>query len=298
MRWTPLTREDLEALMADGLEPMDDTVAAAWMAMRIEPEKWQCPPWGDAGGGFWVVAEKDGHVVWYNDVEDGFNVSPFTTRGVIAEYSCSQLSFGEVLLGLPEAKEAENWSTTPTGAIVPAELQEGGAILHRRTTYWDLRARDGSTWRLRFKKDTEARFVALHFGTLQVTDAHVMLAQYREPWLQLFFTGAPKDPRGLKRALADLTAAHSEGWRSLEEYLGGNADLAGGYGLLMYAPRSLVRKAGGRCGLPNHDGALGDSWALPHGATGAYIPRATTPPKQGPRRKCDSSSSVHRSPLR
>lgn len=239
----PLTREDLDALIADGLEAMDDTVAAAWTAMRIEPEKWQCPPWGDAGGGFWVVAEKDGSIIWYNDVEDGFNVSPFITRGVIAEYSCNQSSFGEVLLGLPEAKAAEDWPTTSTGAIVPAELREGGVILRRRTTYWDLRAKDGSPWRVRFKKKTEARFVASHFGMIQLTDAHVMLAQHREPWLRLFFTGAPRDPRGLERALAELVAAHSEGWRSLEEYLNGHADLAEGYGLLMHAPRSLVIKA-------------------------------------------------------
>ncbi len=85
MEWTSLTREDLDELISRGLEPMDDAVQTAWTAIRIEPEKWQCSPWGDEGGGFWVVAEKDGQVVWYNDIEDGFNISRFATRGIIDE---------------------------------------------------------------------------------------------------------------------------------------------------------------------------------------------------------------------
>lgn len=69
MPWVPMAREQLVELITDALGLADDTAKDAWECIRIEPEKWQCPPWGDAGGGFWgVAAVKDGEVVWYNDI--------------------------------------------------------------------------------------------------------------------------------------------------------------------------------------------------------------------------------------
>jgi hypothetical protein len=241
MEWS-LAREDLEELVASGLQAMDDTVQAAWAAMRIEPERWQCSPWGDEGGGFWVVAEKDGQVVWYNDIEDGFNISRFTTRGIIADYACNQTSFEEFLLALPEAHEAESWSD-PTKAV-PSELEGGGTIVRRQTTYWDLMSAGGAPWRLRFKAKAETRFVTSQFTELRLVDSHPILRQYVEPWSALYFTGTPSDAPNLRRALAEIVSADSAGWRTLEEYLNGSAKLVGG-GLLMRAPRSLAGKAAG-----------------------------------------------------
>ena len=42
------------------------------------------------GGGFWVVAVADRECIWYNDIEDGFNVSRFDVSGLIADYWCNQ----------------------------------------------------------------------------------------------------------------------------------------------------------------------------------------------------------------
>jgi hypothetical protein len=44
------------------------------------------------GGGFWVVAVYRDRVLWYNDVEEGFNVSQYQLSGVIpaSEYWCNQ----------------------------------------------------------------------------------------------------------------------------------------------------------------------------------------------------------------
>jgi hypothetical protein len=243
MDWTPLSRADLDEMIASGLQAMDDAVQVAWRSMRIEPEKWQCSPWGDKGGGFWVVAETDGHVVWYNDIEDGFNVSRFTTRGIIAEYACNQTSFEQFLLGLPVALGAENWLGDPSSAEVPSALQAGGTIVHRQTTYWDLRSSLGSSWRLRFKSKGETRFVNSAFSRLEILDSHPMLRHYVEPWSQLYFTGTTIGPAKLKSVLSEVVATASDGWRSLEEYLNGSANLKKGYGLLMRAPRSLIASA-------------------------------------------------------
>jgi hypothetical protein len=86
-----------------------------WDAIRIKPEKWQLHPYGDAGGGFWVVALIGQSVIWYNDVEEGFNRSRYSVHGEIADYWCNQdelevtieylmtaLERGADLLGLPK----------------------------------------------------------------------------------------------------------------------------------------------------------------------------------------------------
>jgi hypothetical protein len=53
-------------------------------------------------GGFWAVAVDDDRVLWYNDVEDGFNVSRFARRGEIPrdEYWCNQSSLRQMLPAL------------------------------------------------------------------------------------------------------------------------------------------------------------------------------------------------------
>ena len=51
-----------------------------WIAIRIMPAKWELRPWGDDGGGFWVVAVFGGNCIYYNDIEEGFNISSFTVR--------------------------------------------------------------------------------------------------------------------------------------------------------------------------------------------------------------------------
>jgi len=48
------------------------------------------PPWGDMGAGFWVVAIFGNTVIWFNDIEDGFNRSQYSRFGVIDAYLCNQ----------------------------------------------------------------------------------------------------------------------------------------------------------------------------------------------------------------
>lgn len=243
MKWAPLTLKALEDMIVQGLEGMDDAVRVAWEAMRIEPEKWQCSPWGDEGGGFWAVAAKDGYVVWYNDIENGFNISQFTKRGIIDEYLCNETTFEQFLLGLPEARAAENWKDDSADRTVPPELQNGGTIIRRQTTYWDLRSMYGNPWRFHFRSKAEIKFFDSRFSKMEIVEAHPILEQYVEPWAQLFFTGIPKDPTALMEVLADMVAELSSGWRSIHEYVNKMIDLKRGYGLLMTAPKKFVKIA-------------------------------------------------------
>ena len=88
--WEPISRVALEARIAQGLERMTPAQQHLWNAIRIDPEKWQQHPYGDNGEGFWVVAIVGRTVLWYNDIEEGFNRSRYSAYGTIDDYLCNQ----------------------------------------------------------------------------------------------------------------------------------------------------------------------------------------------------------------
>jgi hypothetical protein len=92
MNWKPMDLAKLESLLATHLADCTDEQRCFFETVRIEPTKWRLSPWGDLGGGFWVVAVHRDRVIWFNDIEDGFEVSRFEVRGEIpeGEYRSSQ----------------------------------------------------------------------------------------------------------------------------------------------------------------------------------------------------------------
>ena len=86
IRWTPISLQQLRRRIAQGESRMPDADRRLWNAIRVEPEKWQQHPYGDAGGGFWIVALIGRTVLWYNDVEEGFNRSSYSEYGAIDDY--------------------------------------------------------------------------------------------------------------------------------------------------------------------------------------------------------------------
>jgi hypothetical protein len=115
--WSPIELPDLLDSIRSSETVMQPDIRRLWAMIRVEPAKWQQHPWGDEGGGFWVVGLLGRQALWYNDIEDGFNISRYTACGTIDEYWCNhdelhhamhtlrrQLDTGEVAgrLGPPE----------------------------------------------------------------------------------------------------------------------------------------------------------------------------------------------------
>ncbi len=69
---------------------MNSKLADFWNSVRITPVKWEEDEYGQEGSGFWAVAIFNSHVIWYNDIEEGFNYSSYTSYGKIDEYKCEQ----------------------------------------------------------------------------------------------------------------------------------------------------------------------------------------------------------------
>lgn len=84
--WTPISLSELQSEIDSGIEKMTPQQLKIWQGISITPEKWHEEEYGKEGGGFWVVAIKDFEVIWYNDIEEGFNTSIFHLKGKINDY--------------------------------------------------------------------------------------------------------------------------------------------------------------------------------------------------------------------
>jgi len=87
--WEPISEAALLDRISQGYARMPQSHQRLWDSVRIDPEKWEQHPYGDAGGGFWVVALMGRTVIWYNDLEDGFNRSLYSQYGFIDDYWCN-----------------------------------------------------------------------------------------------------------------------------------------------------------------------------------------------------------------
>lgn len=90
IEWKPIAEPALLARVSQAEARMTPAQRRLWDAVRIPPEKWQQDPYGNAGAGFWVVALIGSTVIWYNDIEDGFNRSRYSAYGQIEDYWCNQ----------------------------------------------------------------------------------------------------------------------------------------------------------------------------------------------------------------
>ena len=88
--WKPISRSALGVLINTCCNQMDMFQRRLWEVIKIEPVKWEQHPSGDRGQGFWVVAIIGNVVVYYNDIEEGFNRSRYSKYGVIDHYFCDQ----------------------------------------------------------------------------------------------------------------------------------------------------------------------------------------------------------------
>jgi hypothetical protein len=188
-----------------------------------------------------VVAELPSQVVWYNDIEDGFNVSPFVTRGVIGSYFCNQDSFAEFLARLPEARAAEDLAEQRADASTLAVFAGRGRIGRRQTTYWDFHADDDGATRAHFSGKQEARFSQAAYDRVTLAVTHPLLLDYEEPWQALFVTNAHHCSHQLIDEIDVAVSGATHGWRGASEYLGASASTKtpSELGVFFLAPRTV-----------------------------------------------------------
>jgi len=88
--WSPISLIELYDEIQKTETDLNGDLWNFWKLIKVEPAKWKEPNFGDEGGGFWIVAICGTKVIWYNDIEDGFNISDYETYGIINGYYCNQ----------------------------------------------------------------------------------------------------------------------------------------------------------------------------------------------------------------
>lgn len=90
MKWEPISEGAIWDKINEACLRMNPVQERVWEVVKIIPDRWQQHPYGDVGGGFWAVAIIGRTVLWFNDIEDGFNLSMYSAFGQIDEYWCNQ----------------------------------------------------------------------------------------------------------------------------------------------------------------------------------------------------------------
>ena len=102
--WQPATREEVERLLSEELNGLHPIHLARFKAMRVTPRR--VPVVSDPGEYVYVVAEYQGKVLYYSDVEDGWEIEALNDSGGIAQRGCNQFKLSHVmyqLFGDPDA---------------------------------------------------------------------------------------------------------------------------------------------------------------------------------------------------
>lgn len=125
MDWAPISEAKLWDKIISAEGRMNLQVLRLWETIKILPEKWSEQTYGTVGGGFWVVAIIGNRVIWFNDIEDGFNCSSYVVAGKLAEYFCNQdeleIAVQHVLTIIETGRDAIARCSVP----IPGEWQPG-----------------------------------------------------------------------------------------------------------------------------------------------------------------------------
>jgi hypothetical protein len=109
--WQPASREEVEQLLSEELGALHPGHRVRFDAMRVPPH--QVPVTSHPGEFVYVVAEYDGKVLYYSDVEDGWELEALDDSGGIGKRGGNQFKLSHImhqLFGAPDA-------TTSAGAM-------------------------------------------------------------------------------------------------------------------------------------------------------------------------------------
>ena len=116
MNWEPITRAEIIEEISKGELCLGGEELLFWNKVKIIPEKWGEKDRGMKGNGFWVVGLlNDQYALWYNDLEDGFNIIEFERYGEITEYSCDKDEFDIALIKLLRIRKSGVYNNSRLG---------------------------------------------------------------------------------------------------------------------------------------------------------------------------------------
>jgi hypothetical protein len=89
MEWQPATVEEVMKIVRDDLAECDEEQFVAFKRYAVEPYVAPILRYGEMENAV-VVARRGDEVIYWEDVEEGFNLSPVAPDGRILEHWCNQ----------------------------------------------------------------------------------------------------------------------------------------------------------------------------------------------------------------
>jgi hypothetical protein len=89
MEWCPATLADVKSILETDLAKCDDQQLATYRRYSVDPHFAPITRFGKIEKVV-VVAENSGYAIYWEDVEEGFNISPTGMDGTILEHGCNQ----------------------------------------------------------------------------------------------------------------------------------------------------------------------------------------------------------------
>jgi len=85
MELPPLSEAELYDILLKQEAELRPKADRVWEMVKIEPERWQAPAYGSGSASFWAVGIIGRQVLWYNEFEGYFTMSPYETYGQIGD---------------------------------------------------------------------------------------------------------------------------------------------------------------------------------------------------------------------
>jgi hypothetical protein len=95
------TLTEITSILRTEISRMSENEKSFWETISLSsPEEWICKEYDEQEILFWVVALFENNCIYYNHIEEGFNLSRFSQTGVIEEYWCNQDELNLVVISL------------------------------------------------------------------------------------------------------------------------------------------------------------------------------------------------------
>jgi hypothetical protein len=96
MSWMPISKDALENEIASQCKDISDEELAYFNKIRVPLESVKIERWGNTESVF-VVAKAGATIIFYEDIEEGFEITELNEQGAISDYGASQFTLQQVI---------------------------------------------------------------------------------------------------------------------------------------------------------------------------------------------------------
>jgi hypothetical protein len=96
MSWKPITKEELEKELESQCSQLSKEERSYFNAIRVPLEPAKIERWGNLET-VYIVAKKGSTIIFYEDVEEGFEISKLDKKGIVSEYGVNQFTIQHIV---------------------------------------------------------------------------------------------------------------------------------------------------------------------------------------------------------